>query len=124
MKFAEAAFALAVLSMTSSPLRAERCSANAEVERFWEVTPNFKYKVKFTVESSDCDEYSCRGYIKFRSHYSYLDGDSNSSREITAYTIHKGQSRGEVVKEIIPSSPSLKINLDDIEVGEVSCSTP
>ena len=113
-----------VLALDVTLALASRCSADARTDRFWDVTPNFKYKVKFTVSSSECQQYSCTGHIQFRSHFRYLTGGENGASHITWYTIPRGQSRADVVTDIIPSLPSLKINLQDIEVREVSCTTP
>lgn len=112
----------AVTVFTSSVARADRCSAEAQFVKNWSVKDGFKYKVKFNVSAASCDEYSCRGYIHYRVHYTWRSGGGNSHTTLSRYTVPKGDSSAEVVDEVIASS--MLYDIDDIEITEVSCSTP
>jgi hypothetical protein len=116
-------------SSKSSSRKASRsdgkCGTDAEFVHSWPVDKdNDKFKFKFRVSSDDCDQYSCRGYVNYRIHFTWLSGGSSGKSTLVRYTIPKGQRSIEVTDETFPSGANMAINVRDVEIGEVSCSSP
>jgi hypothetical protein len=102
-----------------------KCTPDAEFVHSWPVDKdNDKFKFKFRVSSDDCNEYSCRGYIHYRIHFNWRSGGNNTKTTLVRYTIRKGQRATEVTDELFPSGANMALNVRDVEINEVSCSSP
>jgi hypothetical protein len=102
-----------------------KCNGEAKFMHSWPVDKgNDNFKFKFRVSSDDCGEYSCRGYVHYRIHYDWRSGGSNSKSTLVGYTIPKGQRSVEVTDETFPSGASMAVDVRDVEIGEISCSSP
>lgn len=104
---------------------ADQCLAEAEfIHSYPANTDNTKFKFKFRISTEGCTNYSCSGWVRFRIHYDWMSGGSNSRSTLVKYYIPKGQRSVEVTDETYPSNASSSLNIRDVEIGEVSCSTP
>ena len=113
------------LALAAGAARADRCTADAEFLHAYPANPDkTKYKFKFRVSSDDCTRYGCTGYVHYRIHFDYKSGRSNGKSTLVSYRIPAGQKSREVTDETYPSSVGLGIAVRDVEIGEVSCSTP
>lgn len=117
--------ALLVMLVCNCGVSAASCRAEAEFVHAYPANSGpSKFKIKFRVSSDDCRQYSCNGFIKYRIHYEYTAGASNSTSKLVRYRVASGQTSTEVTDETYPSYASDKVTLRDIEVSEVSCSSP
>jgi hypothetical protein len=117
--------ALLAILVFNCEVSATSCRAEAEFVHAYPANSGpSKFKIKFRVSSYDCKQYSCNGFIKYRIHYQYTGGDSNSTYKLVRYRVGSGQTTTEVTDETYPSYASDKVTLRDIEVSEVSCSSP
>jgi hypothetical protein len=125
MKISFVRFALIIYSICmASTVYADRCTADAEFDNFWK-TGNNKFKFKFIIESEDCVQYSCRGYINYTIHFTNAEGESRTETTLTSYSIKEDSSIAEEVHEHYVSEPTYDpVGIDDVEITEVSCSTP
>lgn len=113
------------LSLIMNFAHADRCSADAEFKHAYPANeiPS-KFKFKFRVTSDQCERWSCRGYVHYKIHYETEGGTSLSKSSLVRYTIPDGQDSVEITDETYPSSGSGKITVRDIEIGEITCSSP
>ena len=117
---------LALSFLTVSQLvLADRCVADAEFVRAFPTNeyPS-KFKFKFRVASDDCNRYGCTGWVHYRIHYEYKSGTSNAATTLVRYRIDDGQRFTEVTDETYPGLATSPIQVRDVEINEVSCSTP
>jgi hypothetical protein len=114
--------AVAGLLFATAFAQAKDCSVDPEFKHAYPAndTGN-KFKLKFKVSSDDCAESRCEGMIKFRIHYDYDSGDSNSRTTHVLYSIPQGQRSTEVTTETYPSSSSGRIKVRDVEIYDSSC---
>lgn len=102
-----------------------KCTTDAEFVHSWPIDKaNDEFKFKFRVSSDNCNEYSCRGYIHYKIHYNYKSGGDNTKSTLVRYTIPNGQRSAEVTDKTFPSFAGAKLDIRDVEIGEVSCSSP
>lgn len=105
--------------------QAERCAADAEfVHSYPSNSSKSEFKFKFRISSDDCKEYGCTGFIHYRIHFDYDSGTSSGKTTLVGYRIPAGQKSREVTDETYPASAGSKIKVRDVEIGNVSCSTP
>ncbi len=71
---------------------ADRCSADAQPAASTVIHSN-KYLFSFDVNAGNCDQYACRGYVKFAITYHYPDGDSAMIARWSG-TLYLGETRG------------------------------
>lgn len=123
MKLLLASIAIAG-SLVSTPSLANRCTAHAEfIDSYPANSDQSAYKFKFHVTSSDCEKYSCRGYIHYRIHFAFKsDGNSSGKTTLISYAIPEGQDTIEVTDRTYPASTPVEIQ--DVELNEVTCSSP
>lgn len=109
----------------SSAANATRCTAEAEFMHSYPANelPS-KYKIKHRVSSDDCTKYGCSGYVHYTIHYAYEDGTPNEKSALVSYRISAGQKSREVTDEVYPDTGTSKTRVRDVEIGEVSCTTP
>lgn len=104
---------------------ADQCVAEAEFLHSYPANnDNTKFKFKFRISSAECTNYSCSGWVRYRIHFDWISGGSNSKSTLVKYFISKGQRSVEVTDETFPSSATLSLNVRDVEIFDVSCSTP
>lgn len=106
----------------SSTAHAEKCSAEAEFKRASPVHEGNAYNFKFRTTSDDCNKYGCTGYISFRIHYAFDDSNQVSKDTVSAYRIKAGQKSVETTDMVVLGISHA--NVEDVDVKEVSCSTP
>lgn len=117
---------LFILLSFSGAANADDCNAEAEFLRSYPAnnTPS-KFKFKFRVESDDCDKYGCTGHVHYRIHYQDKDGDARESEsKIESYRIREGDTSREITHETYPGRASSPIQVRDVDITEVTCSTP
>lgn len=115
----------AAIFVFSSAANAARCTAEAEFMHSYPANelPS-KFKIKHRVSSDDCTKYGCSGYVHYTIHYAYTDGTQNEKSTLVSYRISAGQKSREVTDEVYPDTGTSKIKVRDVEIGEVTCSTP
>jgi hypothetical protein len=120
------AITLVAMCLWQSVAYADRCLAEAEfIHSFPTNKDNSRFKFKFRVASENCTTYGCTGYIRHRIHFEWATGGSSATSTLVSYRIPAGQRSVEVVHEMFPASgPNANTIIRDVEVGEVSCSTP
>lgn len=102
----------------------DRCSAAADYVRSWPLNDSkSKWAFKFKISSNECDRYSCRGYIHYTIHYRNQYG-SRTSTTLVSYTIARRDHNTEVVQETYPGPTGIPIQVDDVEISDVSCTSP
>ena len=118
-------FILGGLVAVAGPVQAGKCTADAEfVHSYPSNDTKSKFKFKFRVSSDNCTEYSCTGYVHYRVHFDYESGISNSDTTLISYRIPKDQKSREITHEMYPASSDSKLKIRDVEIQEVTCSTP
>lgn len=101
-----------------------KCMTDAEFVHSWPVdTAKDQFKFKFRVTSDDCDKYGCSGYVHYRIHFNFQGGNSGKTT-LVRYRISGGQRLTEVTDKTFPFVVGTKIDVRDVEIKEVSCSTP
>ena len=115
-----------LVSATSQQAFADRCNANAGNTNYHSIEGKNKYVFAFDVNASTCNEYSCRGWVKFAIRYHYR-GDSQTviDRTLLQYSVDRGNSQSHVSMEHwVGNAGGTPTVVDDVAVEEVSCSTP
>lgn len=116
---------LVLVSTCGASAYADQCLAEAEFLHSYPANnDNTKFKFKFRISSEECTNYSCSGWVRFRIHFDWISGGSNSKSTLVKYFISKGQRSVEVTDETYPSGATLSLNVRDVEIFDVSCSTP
>lgn len=121
-KFISISSAILLLSLSWTAF-AEKCNAEAEFLKAYPANdvPS-KFKFKFRVESDDCVESSCMGFIQTKIHYQTAEGRSTWSEKQIRYRIKGGETSTEATDETYPGGPLYPIQINDVDVMEVSCS--
>jgi len=111
--------------VVSSRAVADECKAIADFTHAFPTNdlPS-EFKFKFIVESDDCSEYGCTGWIRYRIHFEYESGQPNSKSTLVQYRIPAGQESREVMDETYPAGGTDIIKVRDVEITSVSCTTP
>lgn len=117
---------LVLLCIGDPSANADTCLAEAEfIHSYPANKDNSRFKFKFRVSSESCATYGCSGYIHYRIHFEWATGGSSSKSTLTSYRIPSGQRSMEVTDETFPASVSnANTIVRDVEIGEVSCSSP
>lgn len=116
---------LIFLSLTIHSAYADSCSARANVDNFYAIDKeSTKYKIKFNVTSNDCKKYSCKGYVDYRIHFITETGTSSSKTTLVRYHINANESSTDITEQTYPMSYSTSVDVKDVDVLSVSCSTP
>ena len=118
-------FALLACFTASENARADQCAAVADFTHAFpsnELPSRFKFK--FRLESSDCKEYACTGFVHYRIHYDYASGGSNAKTTLVRYRIPVQQKSVEVLDEVFPAGGTTRVKVRDVQVTQVTCSTP
>lgn len=116
---------LVLACIWKAPAHADQCIAEAEFLHSYPANnDNTKFKFKFRISSEGCTNYGCSGWVRYRIHYDWISGGSNSSSTLVKYHISKGQRSVEVTDETFPSGATMSLNVRDVEIFDVSCSTP
>lgn len=101
-----------------------KCTTDAEFVHSWPVDKsNDEFKFKFRVSSDECNKYSCTGYVHYRIQFNYQGGNSGKTT-LVSYRIPQGQRSTEVTATTFPFVVGTKIDVRDVEIREVSCSSP
>lgn len=101
-----------------------KCTTDAEFVHSWPAgDSNYKFNFKFRVSSDDCTRYSCSGYVHYRIHFNYPGGSSGKTT-LVKYYIPAGQRSTEVTDSTYPFIVGTKIDVRDVDIKEVSCSSP
>ncbi len=127
MRFAKRQLSLLILSTLclGGHAMADRCTAEADFERAYPSNSNAtRYKFKFRTSSDDCTEYGCSGYVHYRIHFLYSSGNPNSKTTLVSYRIPAGQRSRDITDETFPSGAGMSVQVQDVEITEVTCSTP
>lgn len=105
---------------------ADDCLAEAEfIHSYPTNKDNSQFKFKFRVSSENCERYGCSGYVHYKIHFQWARGGSSSKSTLTSYRIPAGQRSREVTDELFPAGAlSLNTIIRDVEIGEISCSSP
>jgi hypothetical protein len=108
----------------ATPVSADSCKAIADFTHAFPADDrSTKFKFKFRVESDDCNEYACSGWIHYRIHFEYENGAANTKATLVSYRIPAGQQSREVMAATYPSGATMSIRVRDVEITEVSCTT-
>ena len=109
----------------SATAYADSCKAVADFTHAFPANERpSKFKFKFRLESDDCKEYGCSGWVHYRIHFEYESGRSNAKSTLVRYRIPAGQKSREIMDETYPAGGTDRIKVRDVEITEVSCSTP
>jgi hypothetical protein len=101
-----------------------KCTTDAEFVHSWpDGQSNYRFNFKFRVSSDDCSRYGCNGWVHYRIHFNYPGGSSGKTT-LVRYRIPQGQRSTEVTDSTYPFNVGTKIDIRDVEIGEVSCSSP
>lgn len=120
-------FILCVAFTVALPIaaRADKCSATAQSNAYHSISKN-KYVFAFDVNAGPCGQYACRGYVHFAIRY-HFEGDSETvvDRTLVEYKVDSGNSRTHVsLEHYVATSSNNLVQIDDVAVEEVSCSSP
>jgi len=101
------------------------CTAEADFVHSWPVDKaNDEFKFKFRVSSDDCGEYSCNGYLHYRVHFNWRSGGNSAKTTLISYRIPRNQRSVEVTDKTFPGPVGIPLDVRDVEIKEVSCTSP